>query len=75
MNELDRRQQGDSSGNWYVMTLAVTKGAILDGQSEPPPEIGRLAASIEERKPAGIGRAGRRGSQVEPYEKYWVLTA
>ena len=39
------------------------------------PEIGRLAASIEERKPAGIGSTGRRGPQVEPYEKYWVLTA
>jgi hypothetical protein len=57
------------------MTLAVTKGAILGVQTEPPPEIGRLAAPIEERKPGRIGKASGGGSQVEPYEKYWVLTA
>jgi hypothetical protein len=57
------------------MTLAVTKGAILGVQTEPPPGIGRLAAPIEERKPGRIGKASRGGSQVEPYEKYWVLTA
>jgi len=56
------------------MTLAVTKGAILDAQTEPPPEIRRGAAAMEERKPRRAGVTRRPGSQVEPSEKYWVLT-
>jgi len=30
------------------MTLAVTKGAILGAQTEPPPEIWRGAADMKE---------------------------
>jgi hypothetical protein len=56
------------------MTLAVTKGAILDAQTEPLPEIHRGAAAMEDGKPERVGVIWYPGSQVEPSEKYWVLT-
>jgi len=53
MNELDRRQQGDSSGNWYVMTLAVTKGAILGTVTVNRGEHGRVTLRRNPKSDAG----------------------
>jgi hypothetical protein len=56
------------------MTLAVTKGAILDVQIEPSLESGRSTLSAGEGQAEPIWRLSRDVRQMEPYEKYWVLT-
>ena len=56
------------------MTLAVTRGAILDARPEPLHEIRRLERAAAGRKDAPTGDRSRVPPQVEPAEKSSVLT-
>ena len=70
---VDNPLDGFVSGN-RIMTLAVTKGAILGGQIVPVLKTSQGGGLREERKPAA-GRV-RTGSEfpVEPHEKSRVFT-